>query len=733
MLFIRTARWVVAFISALCAALYAYAVPLFFREMRDRCAVSECRFFYNPPPGMEWLDAHGLTPTAYASAYTWLYVLFSLLFFAAGAVLFAYKRGDAVGLLGTLTLIICGATFIPVMDVLKEAGPVWRLAVQMIGALGMVGFMLFCGTFPNGKFSPPWTGWLLGAIMALRIPGMLAPGTWADLQQFTPLFHAWFVGWICSLIVLVVYRYRLKLSPTERLQTKWAVYGFVIALGGLAGWSAVYLLNQQAWVESPYLMYVLEIGVQMSMCVIPVTLLVALLRYRLWNIDPLVNRTVVYGLLTLCIIALYGGTVGYLSLLFQTSGSWFVSFAATGLVAVLFHPLRVRLQRAVDRWMYGERGDPVATLADLGERLAKPLKPEEALFAVARSVREALRLSYTGISVGVGTSNAGFFQENGNGRPVAEDGEVPEDVRRVPLVHRGEQVGELHLPALPRTGADPDRDGLAEADRRFLELLSRHAGAIVHGVQATYAVQQLAADLQESRERLVLAREDERRRLRHNLHDDLAPRLAALLYTSAAAEMRVDTEPNDAKSMIAELRGHIRRTIADIRTLVYDLRPPALDELGLIGAIRERIADLSGSAVGAPQLRIELDAPEALPPLPAAVEVAAYRIATEALVNVAKHASATRCAVTLRTVDGKMELTISDNGVGAASAERPPQLRIGGGGLGQVTMRERAAELGGDCRIERPAQGGTIVSAWLPLKEEEPAIQVKPTNEGVAS
>src|SRR5262249_44808036 len=151
---------------------------------------------------------------------------------------------------------------------------------------------------------------------------------------------------------------------------------------------------------------------------------------------------------------------------------------------------------------------------------------------------------------------------------------------------------------------------------------------------------------------------------------DLAPRLAALLYTSAAAEQRVDTEPNGAKAMIAELRGHIRRTIADIRTLVYDLRPPALDELGLIGAIRERIADLSGSALsaplsaGAPQLYIELSAPEALPPLPAAVEVAAYRIATEALVNVAKHASATRCAVVLRTVDGKMELTISDNGVG---------------------------------------------------------------------
>ncbi|UUZ84653.1 GAF domain-containing protein [Paenibacillus sp. P26] len=144
----------------------------------------------------------------------------------------------------------------------------------------------------------------------------------------------------------------------------------------------------------------------------------------------------------------------------------------------------------------------MATLTDLGERLAEPLSPEEVLLAVARSVREALRLPYVGISVEAGSG--------GFGSPIAEDGPVPEEVRYVPLVHRGERVGALHVPAL--LGASGDIDGWTASDRRFLEPLSRQASAIVHGVHATYAVQRLVTDLQESRERLVLAREEERRR-----------------------------------------------------------------------------------------------------------------------------------------------------------------------------------------------------------------------------
>ncbi|WP_179233027.1 sensor histidine kinase [Paenibacillus rigui] len=719
---IQIARWGVAGISVGCAAMYAVAVPHFFRELRDHCVYSECMAFYSTPPGQEWLVAHGITPTVWALAYTLLYVVFSLLYFTAGAALFAKKRNDAIGLLGAFTLINLGSTFIPVMDVLKQHGPFLKLGAQSIAALGMAGFIMFYGMFPNGRFTPRWTGWLLGTIIVLRIPGMLAPGTWIDIQSSFAFFLTWFIVWIGSLLVLVVYRYRVVLSPMERLQTKWAIYGLVVALGGLAGWTAAYLVNKPAWDANPYLLYVLEVGVHGSMCAIPVTLLVALMRFRLWNIDPIVNRTLVYGVLTTCIVVLYGGTVGYLGLMFQTSGSWVVSLVATGLVAVLFHPLRLRLQRVIDRWMYGERGDPVATLTDLGERLAEPMSPEEVLLAVARSVREALRLSYVGISVRVGPGDLDM--------PIAEDGPVPLEIRYVPLVHRGERVGTLHVPSLPGTSGEIDRghDGWTASDRRFLDLLSRQASAIVHGVQATYAVQRLAADLQESRERLVLAREEERRRLRHNLHDDLAPRLAALLYTSSAAEHRVDTEPTIAKSMIAELRGHIRRTITDIRTLVYDLRPPALDELGLVGAIGERIADLKVAARGlAPQagaspLHIELDAPEVLPPLPAAVEVAAYRIATEALVNVTKHAFATRCMVALRVADGKLELTIRDDGVGTAKPmpmEPQSQTRIGGGGLGKASMRERAAELGGFCGIERLAEGGTIVRAWLPYGDAD--------------
>ncbi|MFC0213963.1 sensor histidine kinase [Paenibacillus chartarius] len=710
----RWIRWgalAVAVYSLALVLMFAAALPLFYRELRDVCAYRSCEAFYNPAPGAGWLEANGWTSVQYAWAYTGLYALFAGLFFAAGAVLFARKRGDAMGLLGTYMLFTLGTTFIPVIDALKPLHPLLNGLVRWVGAFGMPAFIVFVSLFPNGKLEPGWSRWLVLTVIAVRVPGMLAPGTALDIQNAMPVFAVWFVAWIGTMIFLLVYKYRRTMSPTERLQTKWAVFGCLAAIAGLAGWTAVYVINRPAWDANPYLMYVLELGIQLSMCAIPVTLLIALLRYRLWNIDPLLSRTLVYGILTLCVVGLYAGSVGYLSLLFQTSGSWAISFAATGLVAVLFHPLRVRLQRMVSRWLYGGQGDPLATLGRLGERLAEPLAPEEALQAVARSVREAVRAPYVGIALG------------GAEEPVAETGSRPRQPLRLPLIHRGERVGTLLL-AMPAEG-DAGGWGAAKDNGKLLELLSRQAGAVVQGVQATYEVQLLAADLQESRERLVHAREEERRRLRRNLHDDLAPRLASLLYTSAAAEQRIDREPAEAKAMLAELRGHIRRTIADIRTLVYDLRPPALDELGLVGAIRERIADMAGSAraglapsppaAGAPGWSFELDAPEALPPLPAAVEVAAYRIATEALVNVAKHTRAAHCVVRLRAGGGRLELEVRDNGGDArAAADRSAGAP---GGLGLASMRERAAELGGVCRIEPAPGGGMVVQAWLPYEE----------------
>jgi signal transduction histidine kinase len=202
----------------------------------------------------------------------------------------------------------------------------------------------------------------------------------------------------------------------------------------------------------------------------------------------------------------------------------------------------------------------------------------------------------------------------------------------------------------------------------------------------------------------VIAREEERRRLRRDLHDGLGSTLAALGLQVGAVRALLPTDPA-ADAQALELRAGIRVAIADIRRLAYELWPPALDELGLIGALRARAAQYEHTGDGvAPQVTI--DAPEDLPSLPAAVEVAAYRIAQEALTNVTRHAQARACVVRL-ALDQALSITIVDDGVGIPSARRS--------GVGLLSMRERAAELGGACTIEPAAGGGTCVRASLPL------------------
>jgi signal transduction histidine kinase len=260
----------------------------------------------------------------------------------------------------------------------------------------------------------------------------------------------------------------------------------------------------------------------------------------------------------------------------------------------------------------------------------------------------------------------------------------------VPLLHRGERLGDLavDLPA-GRT--------LSAADRSLLDDLARHAAVLVRA-------ERLTKELRESRSSIVTAREEERRRLRRDLHDGVGPSLAAIVLKLNAAQSRAD--PDERNALLTETRDEVRSAIAEVRRLVDDLRPPAIDEVGLVGAIRQRAVGLSGDVASV------VSGPETLPALPAASEVAAYRIASEALTNVARHSGASRCRVAV-AVDGAFELTVADNGTGTNG--RPTR------GMGWTSMRERAAELGGSCTITGRPEGGLLVRAVLPLGTDHPA------------
>ncbi len=694
----------VAAVLLLAAGLLIAALPQYFGELKDRCLLEECETFYNPPPGDAWLAAHDLTPASLAAAYMSIYAAFGFVFIGAGVVLFWKKPHEKMAWIGAIALGAIGATFTPVLDGLKAGSPLMAWSARLLDSLGFTTFILFVCTFPSGRFAPRWTLGYAAAVIGLRVPGILLPGTAVDLQAWPqPVFICWFCFWTVGMLAVTIYRYRKVLGPVERQQAAWVVYGIAWALTGLIVFTAWFVIGGEAVQADPLQLYAIEVGIHAAMLGIPVTLLAAMLRKRLWDINPLVNRTLVYAALTLCISTIYAVAVWYLGAMFQTGANMIVSLLATVAVAMLFAPLKELLQRSVNRLMYGKVEDPYTVLDRLGKRLAEPLAPEKALDVIAQTVREGLRLPYVRVSL---MSQWDFVA-------AAEAGEPAGPLRSLPLVYRGEPQGLLEL-AMRGSGEE-----LVPSEEQLLASLASQAGAIAHNVRVSLELKKLAADLQESRERLVLAREEEHRRLRDNLHDDLAPRLAALALTSAAAEELIASDPHEARTLLGGLRRTIRETVADIRRLVQDLRPRALDEFGLPEAIMERIRDMSIPLRHAGTLiDFELAVPEPLPHLPAGVEAAAYRIVSEALANVVKHAEAVRCIVRLyMETDGeeRFVVEVSDDGKGFPMNEGYPLSSWRGVGL--QSMKERAEELGGTFAIEKSKLGGTCIRAALPIRD----------------
>jgi two-component system NarL family sensor kinase len=527
--------------------------------------------------------------------------------------------------------------------------------------------------FPDGQPpSPRWRPAVLAVVLSAPLfvaelgmsPRPLAglPDAYLTLGSYDRFAPLWTVSEVRTLAAMavalaaLVVRYR-RGGDTERRQLLWLLLATMVAVAAFVPWSLV--------AGTP-------IVVLLAIPLIPAAITVAILRHQLLDIRLVVARAVTWLLLSAGVVLAYLGLVAALDALVSARISR--SVIATLVVALLASPVRGRLQRAVDRAMYGDRRDPLRAASRVGERLSGA---EPSLAAVAAALQEALRLPYAALHI--------------DGRPPAADGPR---THSVPLDYAGKRVGELVV------GLRPGERRASPADRRVLALVAAPLAAAVHATG-------LSEQLQASRERLVSAREEERRRLRRDLHDGLGPTLTGVAFAADAAANLVPTDPARAVELLAALRADTRGAIAEIRRLVDDLRPPALDELGLLGALRQRLEQLSWRSDGA-AIEATLEAPERLPALPAAIEVAAYRIATEALTNTVRHSRATRVVVRLDTGapgPGALDIEVLDNGP-AGAPWRP--------GVGLRAMHERAAELGG--RYEAgPSAAGGLVRVRLPL------------------
>jgi signal transduction histidine kinase len=520
--------------------------------------------------------------------------------------------------------------------------------------------------FPDGRpLSPRWGKVFVGVVVVASVttvarmfaplPTDLAPEVqnplghpameWVNIVTLVGAGSLFVVG--VPLAVLSIALRMRRARDVERTQLQWLLLGGLPVL--LAAVPSV------------------EVGLAVGLTSFPIGIGVAMLRHGLFDVELTLNRTVVLGVLTTAVVATYVLVV-YVADAFAPGSRWGVLLVAVAALAAA--AARDRVQELVDRWLFGHRYNPYAVVAQVARGVAAAGQPVEALQRLVEELREALRLPYAaftgeGVAVAAGTPTHGS--------------------RVVPVTALGESVGELHV-------------GLRSARERWRPQQEEAVAEVAHRAGTLAYAARLVTDIAVSRGRIVAAREEERRRLRADLHDGVAPALAGTALQLESLARRLEGHDPALASRALELRDGLRAGVGELRAVVHGLRPPVLDQRGLAGALRQLVAGHDAPACTA---RVQLDgAPHA------AVEVAAYSIAAEAFGNALRHSVASRIEVRACETPDDLVVEVVDNGVGMPARPRH--------GVGMVSMRERAAEVGGRLDVEPTPGGGTTVRATLP-------------------
>jgi len=479
---------------------------------------------------------------------------------------------------------------------------------------------------------------------------------WFDSVLAVAAFGSLFLGAPFAVAFLLA-RMR-RAGGVVRAQLQWLLLGFIctvlLVLPEAVGLGPV-------WTRDP--LYAV------GYASIPVCIAVAVVRYRLLDIEVVVNRTIVYGGLTVLGVGAYFAVVALAS---RLGGALAPIVAAV--VALLAAAVRQRAQRLVDRRLFGARNDPYAVVARVRAAAEAVPSPDEVIMAMAMALREALALPYAAVAPA--------------GGPVIEAGHQVAEVAETPIVVRGQLLGVLRVGHRHR-----GERFAAEEDAALAEVAGR-IGMVLQNAS-------LVQDLQRSRERAVAGREDERRRLRRDLHDGIGPALAGLALQAEALGSGLGAQP-DLAARAERIRLRLAETGIEVHRIVDGLRPAAIDELGLTDALRTLTA-VDGLAG-----RIDVEIAQDLTRLPAIVEVSAYRIASEALANAIRHSSARRYRLSAIIVGGVLQVEVADDGRGFGADTAS--------GVGLVSMYDRASEAGGTLTVQSSPGHGTVVRARLPLE-----------------
>jgi two-component system NarL family sensor kinase len=542
----------------------------------------------------------------------------------------------------------------------------WK-PILIAAAIGLVGVLFAIGFHPD-------PGLQEGIGLPAPNPYALA-GAGRALTNVLYISSGLMAVAVIGSVAAIVVRYRQS-SGIRRTQMKWLAYAGLFVIAGLvlsASLASIYP-------SDPAIEEITIVITDLVVAGIAAAAGVAMVRHGLYDINLLINRTLVYGALTVAVIGIYILVVGLLGTLFRSGGNLVFSLIATGVVAVGFQPLKERLQRGVNHLLYGDRDEPYAVISRLGRRLGSTLAPEAVLPTITETIAQTLKLPYVAISL---KSKDGF-------RTAASTGESQGDVHSLALRYQSEEFGRLLCS--PRSPGEP----FTPIEQRLLKDVAQQASVAVHAARLTN-------DLLRAHRRLVRAREEERRRIRRDLHDGLGTMLASHRLKIGSSAQMLERRPEVARALLQEIEEELTTALDDIRRLVYDLRPPALDELGLVRALQQ-------SAPQVPNIAVTFDVPQEIPELPAAVDVAAYRIIQEAINNCVRHAKASQVTVGIEAGE-YLDLSIQDNGVGLPENYLP--------GVGLNSMRARAEELGGTFELQWTTGEGTTIFVRLPLEERE--------------
>lgn len=619
-----------------------------------------------------------------------------LLFTLVGAVIVAARPANRTGwaMLAGGALSTTGSACVAIARpgiLAGHAGAAVPLAA--IGGQGLRGLGWMSVTLLAPAFFPdverPERRWLRIAFVVIAIAAVLDPlldpradlmgvGTWRNPLAPGPPWNVFgglaFVAHIPLTLVATIAVIRLLIArwrTGDRLRRQQLLLFAIAAAVPFVAAPLALVTPSGGWIFA------------LAAAALPITMGFAVLARGLYDLRSAVNRGLVWLTLSATVALLYAGVIGGAAALphVDPDVAW-MPWVAAIVVSLLFSPLRDALQRAVNRVTFGRWDEPYGVLAMLGQRLEASADADRLLHDVVTELR-SLGLQDVSIHDDEGRRLAG-----GTGDP---DGEAAGTVEDVGLSAFGAPVGSLRY----RSPASPMR----ERDRQLIDDLARNLGGVVYA-------RRLTRDLQHALERVVLGREEERRRLRRDLHDGLGPSLAGHVLRLDVISDKVDpTSP--ARDDIEALRRELRATVLEVRRVVEGLRPPALDELGLVGALQQVGARLTnGSGV---EFVLTVGT---LPATSAAVEVAAFRIVTEAVNNVVRHARASLCRTSIDATATHLRIVVQDDGRGL------PDQPLGGHGM--QTMRERAEELGGTIRVAS-GDGGVTITALLPLGAEPEA------------